>query len=284
MTPLPTPRHVLLTGAAGMLGRVLTAPLAAACARLTLSDLAGPLAQIESPLRRVPCDLADGAAVHALLEGVDAVVHLGGVAVEGPFEPILQANIRGLHHLYEAARRQGTRRIVFASSNHVTGGYEQGRPTRPEDPPRPDGNYGLSKLFGEGIASLYADRHGVQTVALRIGTATPDDRPPDRRALATWLSHADLSRLVMAALTAPEVGFLVAYGISNNTRAWYRSAEAWARIGYAPQDDAERFAPEVQHLVFPEGSPMARYQGGSFMGIGPFDLPTAASHEPGVAP
>lgn len=272
MTPLPTPRHVLLTGAAGMLGRVLTAPLAAACERLTLSDLPGPLERIESPLRRVPCDLADAAAVHALLEGVDAVVHLGGVAVEGPWEPILQANVRGLHHLYEAARRQGTQRIVFASSNHVTGCYEQGRPTRPDDPPRPDGNYGLSKLFGEGIASLYADRHGVQTVALRIGTATSDDRPPDRRALATWLSHADLFRLVMAALTAPDVGFLVAYGISKNTRAWYRSEEAWARIGYAPQDDAERFASEVEHKVFPPGTPMARYQGGSFMDIGPFDL------------
>ncbi len=275
MTLQPTLRHVLLTGAAGMLGRVLTAPLAAACERLSLSDLPGPLGALElaPALRRVPCDLADAAAVHALLQGVDAVVHLGGVAVEGPFEPILQANIRGLHNLYEAARRQGTRRIVFASSNHVTGCYEQGRRTRPDELARPDGNYGLSKLFGEGIASLYADRHGIETVALRIGTATADDRPPDRRALATWLSHADLFRLVMAALTAPGVGFLVAYGISDNTRAWYDSREAWARLGYAPQDNAERFAPEVEHIVFPPDSPMARFQGGSFMGIGPFDEP-----------
>lgn len=266
--------HLLLTGAAGMLGRVLATPLAAVCQRLTLSDLAGPLAKLDAPasLRRVPCELADAAAVHTLLEGVDAVVHLGGVAVEGPFEPILQANIRGLHNLYEAARRQGTKRIVFASSNHVTGCYEQGRRTRPDEPPRPDGNYGLSKLFGEGIASLYADRHGIQTVCLRIGTATADNRPPDRRALATWLSHADLARLVIASLTAPDVGFVVAYGISNNPRAWYDSAEAWARIGYQPQDSAEVFAEHVQHIVFPPESPMARYQGGSFMGIGPFNL------------
>ena len=272
--PLPVPRHVLLTGAAGMLGRVLTAPLAAACERLTLSDLPAPLQRLPPPpaQRCVPCDLADAAAVHALLEGVDAVVHLGGVAVEGPFEPILQANIRGLQHLYEAARRQGTKRIVFASSNHVTGCYEQGRPTGPEDPPRPDGQYGLSKLFGEGLGSLYADRHGIETVALRIGTATADDRPPDRRALATWLSHADLWRLVRASLTAPDVGFLVAYGISANTRAWYRSEAAWARLGYVPEDDAERFAGEVAHIAFPSDSPMARCQGGSFMGIGPFDL------------
>ncbi len=269
--PDPVLNHVLLTGAAGMLGRVLTPVLSGACARLRLSDLPGPLAQ--HAVDGLPCDLADAPAVHGLLEGISAVVHLGGVAVEGPFEPILQANIRGVHNLYEAARRQGVKRIVFASSNHVTGCYEQGRRTLPTEPPRPDGNYGLSKLYGEGMASLYWDRYGIETVCLRIGTATPDDRPPDRRALATWLSHADLARLVLASLTAKGVGFLVAYGISANPRAWYDSKEAWARIGYAPQDSAEVFADEVQHKVFPAGTPMARLQGGSFMDIGPFDLP-----------
>jgi uronate dehydrogenase len=272
--PSVTPPHfdtLLLTGAAGTLGRALADPMRPLCRELRRSDLAGPLAALNDPAA-VPCDLADSAAVLQLLRGVQAVVHLGGVSVEGPWLPILQANIHGLHNLYEAARRQGVKRIVFASSNHVTGCYEQARPTRPGDLPRPDGNYGLSKLFGEGIASLYWDRHGVETVALRIGTATPDDRPPDRRGLATWLSHADLFRLVRAALTAPGVGFLVAYGISDNTRAWYDSKDAWARLGYVPQDNAERFAPEVEHIVFPPGSPMARYQGGSFMGIGPFDL------------
>ena len=239
----------LLTGAAGMLGRVLAAPLRRACARLVLSDLAAPLAA-RGLADAVPCDLADAAAVHALLNGVDVIVHLGGISVEGPWEPILQANIRGLHNLYEAARRQGVKRIVFASSNHVTGCYEQGRRTHPQEPPRPDGNYGLSKHFGEGIASLYWDRYGIESVCLRIGTATPDDRPPDRRALATWLSHADLARLVIASLSAPAVGFLVAYGISDNPRAWYDSKDAWARIGYQPRDSAEAFAEQVQHIVF----------------------------------
>jgi len=282
MNPTPSPT-VLLTGAAGALGRVLTGPLRQRFGTLRLSDLPGPLAALGEP-GAVACDLADVAAVHALLEGVDAVVHLGGVAVEGPFEPILQANIRGVHHLYEAARRQGTRRIVFASSNHVTGGYAQGRLTHPDDPPRPDGNYGLSKLFGEGTARLYWDRYGIETVCLRIGTVTPEDRPPDRRALSIWLSHADLVRLVVASLTAPEVGFLVAYGMSDNPRGWWDTREAWARLGYTPQDSAERFAPDVEHLDFPAGSPMARLQGGSFLGLGPYDLPVAPlpehPHEP----
>lgn len=263
--------HLLLTGAAGTLGRALTVPLKALAARLTVSDLAGPLAGLALPrgVAAVPCDLADAAQVHVLLAGVEAVVHLGGVAVEGPVGPILQANVHGVHHLYEAARRQGVRRIVFASSNHVTGAYRQDERIGPEDPPRPDGHYGLSKLYGEGIASLYWHRHGIESVCLRIGTATPT--PEDRRALSSWLSPGDLVRLVRAALTAPGVGCLVAYGCSRNTRRWWDSDTAWARLGYLPLDDAEAFAAEVEHRWLPEG-PQRMLQGGSFLGIGPFDL------------
>ena len=273
-SPSPTPaapplRRLLLTGAAGTLGRALAAPLRTVCDTLVRSDRPAPLATLGDP-SALPCELADAAAVHRLLEGVDAVVHLGGVSVEGPWEPILQANIRGLHHLYEAARRQGTRRIVFASSNHVTGCYEQGRLTRPGDPPRPDGNYGLSKLFGEGIASLYWDRWGVESVCLRIGTATP--APPDLRGLSTWISLRDLAELVRCALTAPGVGFLVASGMSGNTRGWWNSTESWSRLGFVPRDNAEDHAAQVQQRLLPEG-PQRRLQGGSFLGLGPYDLP-----------
>ena len=261
---------LLLTGAAGFLGRALAPALLPLAAQLRLSDLPAALARAALPAAAelVPCELADAAAVHLLLQGVDAVVHLGGVAVEGPFEPILQSNIRGLHNLYEAARRQGVKRIVFASSNHVTGCYEQAQTISPQDPPRPDGNYGLSKLFGEGIASLYWDRFGIETVCLRIGTALP--APPDRRALSTWISLPDLTRLVCCALTAPKVGFLVAYGMSGNTRAFWHTQDAWARLGFVPQDNAETFAPQVEDLQQPVG-PMRQLQGGLFLGIGPFD-------------
>lgn len=269
---MPSPLgHLLLTGAAGTLGRALTPPLQALATRLSVSDLAAPLGRLALPpgVTPLPCDLADAAAVHALLAGVEAVVHLGGVSVEGPVEPILQANVHGLHHLYEAARRQGVRRIVFASSNHVTGSYRQGETIGPDAPPRPDGHYGLSKLYGEGIASLYWHRHGIESVCLRIGTATP--LPEDRRALASWLSPRDLVQLVEKALTAPDVGCLVAYGCSRNTRRWWASEAAWARLGYEPQDDAEAHAARVAHLLLPEG-PQRELQGGSFLGIGPFDL------------
>lgn len=261
--------RLLLTGAAGTLGRALAAPMAALGRELVLSDLPGPLAQhFPGDARAMPCDLGDAAAVHALLQGVDAIVHLGGVSVEGPWGPIQRANIDGLHHLYEAARKHGTKRIVFASSNHVTGCYGQGESISPADRPRPDGNYGLSKYFGEGIASLYWDRYGIETVCLRIGSALP--APLDRRGLATWISLRDLAELVRCGLTAPGVGFLVAYGMSGNTRAWWRTGDAWARLGFVPQDDSEAFAAQVEHLLLPEG-PQRRLQGGSFMGMGPYD-------------
>jgi uronate dehydrogenase len=265
---------LLLTGAAGTLGRVLAPALAAAVPRLVRSDLPDALAAVPGP-DAVPCDLADAAGLLRLLEGVEAVVHLGGFSVEGPFQTVLPANIVGLVNLYEAARLNGTRRIVFASSNHVTGCYEQGRDTDPTEPPRPDGFYGVSKLFGEGLASMYHDRFGIQTVCLRIGTATVE--PPDRRGLSTWLSHRDLVRLVMASLSAPDVGFVVAYGVSANARSWWDTPgnrAAWARLGFQPLDDAEHFASKVEHALLPEG-PQRRLQGGRFLDVGPFEFPPA---------
>ena len=266
----PPFRTLLLTGAAGTLGRALAPTLRTLCSNLRLSDLAGPLAGLvpQAGDEAVPCNLADVGAMTALLQGVDAVVHLGGVSVEGPFEPILHANLAGTTNLYEAARRAGTRRVVFASSNHVTGCYAEGEALGTHDAPRPDGFYGASKLYGEGLAALYRHRHGIESVCLRIGSATPV--PTDRRALATWLSPRDLEQLVRWALSAPGVGCLVAYDCSRNTRRWWHDDEAWARLGYKPQEDAESYAAEVQHLLLPEGQ-QRTMQGGSFLGIGPFD-------------
>lgn len=273
--PQQRPAALLITGAAGTLGRALAPPLQAwlgAAGRLVLSDRARPLAALPPTLapgaERRPCELGDRDGMRALLEGIDAVVHLGGVAVEGPFEPILDANIRGAHHLYEAARRHGTTRIVLASSNHVSGLWPRSAVLTEDDPPRPDGHYGLSKLFGEGLGRLYWQRHGIETVALRIGTATP--LPPDRRALSTWISPGDLLRLVTAALTAPGVGFTVAWGISRNTRRWWNAEAGWSRLGYQPQDDAEEHAAGVEAIELPAGA-QTDCQGGSFLGIGPFD-------------
>jgi len=214
--------------------------------------------------------LQDAAAVDRIVAGSQAIVHLGGISTEGPFAPILEANIVGVWHLYEAARRHGVRRVVFASSNHVTGFYRQDEVIRPTDPMRPDGHYGLSKAFGENVARFYFDRYGIESVCLRIGSSFPE--PKDRRMLATWLSYDDLERLVVAGLTAPVVGCSIVYGVSDNAATWWDNTSA-AHLGFRPQDSSERFraAAEARQPVLDPNDPATRFQGGAFVKQGPFE-------------
>jgi uronate dehydrogenase len=260
--------RLLLTGAAGNLGRQLRPRLKRYCDHLRLSDR-DELSSAAEGEELVQADLADRAAVHRLLDGVDAVVHMGGISTEQAWSAIQDANITGLVHLYEAARAHGVKRVVFASSNHVTGFYRQDQVIRPTDPIRPDGLYGLSKAFGEGLAQLYWDRFGIETVSLRIGSSFP--APRDRRMLATWLSYDDAERLVMAALSAPVVGHTIVYGVSDNPSGWWDNTGA-RHLGFRPQDSSEGFRAEIEQRqgAVDSSDPAARYQGGAFVRTGPF--------------
>ncbi|MCH7795154.1 MAG: NAD(P)-dependent oxidoreductase, partial [Proteobacteria bacterium] len=231
-------QRVLITGAAGNIGGVLRAGLGGVYPALRLSDIK-PLGAAREGEELVQADLRDLAEVEAVMAGVDAVVHLGGVPVEDAWAPIHEVNIIGCYHVFEAARRQGVKRVVFASSNHVIGYHR--RSERIDDTAmfRPDSRYGLSKLFGEGLGRLYADKHGIACVALRIGSFQP--KPKDLRMLSTWISHRDMVRLVRRALEAEGVHFEIVYGVSANDRNWWDNPGA-ARIGYAPQDNAEDHA------------------------------------------
>ena len=261
-------KRLLLTGAAGGLGRELRPRLKRHCEVLRLSDIAD-LGSAGTGEELVPAPLERADAVLRLLDGVDAVVHLGGISVEGPFEPILQANIIGVYNLYEAARQQKVRRIVFASSNHVTGFYRQDEVIDPRAPVRPDSYYGISKAFGENLSRFYFDRYGIETVCLRIGSSFPE--PKDRRMLATWLSYDDLERLVVASLTAPVVGHSVVYGMSDNTTTWWDNTSA-AHLGYRPKDSSEPFraAAEARQPELDRNDPTVLYQGGGFVTKGPY--------------
>jgi len=261
--------RLLLTGAAGGLGRELRRRLKACCRMLRLSDIAD-LGVPAAGEELMPAALENADAMLALLAGVDAVVHLGGVSVEGPFGPILQANIVGTYNLYEAARKQGVRRIVFASSNHVTGFYLQDEVIDATMQMRPDGYYGISKAFGENLAQFYFDRYGVETVSLRIGSSFPE--PADRRMLATWMSYDDLERLVVASLSAPVVGHSVIYGVSDNATTWWDNTTA-RHIGYRPQDSSEPFraAAQARQPVLDLANPATLYQGGGFVTKGPYE-------------
>jgi len=261
--------RLLLTGAAGGLGKILRERMRPWTRVLRASDLAAlePAGGDEC----VACDLADGKAVDALLRDVEAVVHLGAISTERPFHEILQANILGTYNVYEAARRQGVKRVVFASSNHVIGFYRQDQRIDADVPPRPDSNYGVSKAFGEQLARFYFDRYGIESVCLRIGSSFPE--PRDVRMLTSWLSYDDLTELVHCALTAPQVGFTIAYGASANRDSWWDNRKA-AHLGWTPRDSAERFRGKLESQGRPApDDPLVTYQGGSFVKLGPFEPP-----------
>jgi uronate dehydrogenase len=261
--------RLLLTGAAGGLGKELRPRLRPRCTLLRVSDVAAMDAAVQGEeVMRVA--LEDRKAVFDLVEGIDAVVHLGGISTEQPFDAILQANIVGAYNLYEAARQHGVKRIVFASSNHVTGFYRQDEVIDATMPKRPDGYYGLSKAFGEDLSRFYFDRYGIETVCLRIGSSFPE--PRDRRMLATWMSYDDLERLVLASLSAPVVGHSIVYGMSDNTTTWWDNTPA-RHIGYRPQDSSEPFraSREVAQPALDLEDPAVIYQGGAFVRMGPFE-------------
>jgi uronate dehydrogenase len=227
--------RILMTGAAGGLGKAMREKLSANCAILRLSDIA-PLENPAPHEELVQCDLSDREKVAALCEGVQAIVHFGGVSIERPFDEVLPANIIGMYNLYEGARKHGVKRIIFASSNHVMGFYKQSETIDALTPPRPDGIYGLSKAFGEDISRLYFDKYAIETVCVRIGSCFPE--PSNRRNMASYLSYADLYRLLTACLQAPIVGHTILYGVSDNHAKWYDNRLA-LHIGYRPQDSSE---------------------------------------------
>jgi uronate dehydrogenase len=231
---------LLMTGAAGRIGTVLRAGLRDEMDELRLSDLVEP-PDLSAGETFMAADLADAAAVDRAVGGVDAVVHLGAVPDEASFDEIAGPNLHGAFHVFDACRRLGARRVVYASSNHATGMYPVGEPLDGSQPPRPDGLYGASKVWGEALGRMFAERFGLEVVCLRIGSFR--ERPTERRELATWLSHGDAVRLVRAALTAPEVRFEIVYGVSANTRAWWPLT---GRLGYEPRDDAEAYAADIE--------------------------------------
>ena len=231
---------VVLTGAAGSVGSVLRSALAPKVKVLVSSDLRD-VANLAANERSTPADLVDPHAVSELLTGADAVVHLGGVADEAPFATLAGPNLTGTFNVLEAARRRGVRRVVYASSNRITGFYAPADTLNGDEPVRPDGLYGATKAFGEALGRLYVDRFALEFVAVRIGSF--GGRPQDARHLSTWLSHGDAVRVFEAALTARQgIGFHVVYGVSANRRSWWASSRGDEHIGFEPVDDAEASA------------------------------------------
>jgi len=255
-------KTILMTGAAGGVGTYLRRELRGRY-RLRLSDIVAPqdCAGDES---FVAAGIEDLAVVRSAVAGVYGIIHLGGFSVEGDWETILNANIIGTRNLYEAARLEGVRRIVFASSNHAVGFYRRDETINHACYPRPDSRCGVSKVFGEAMGILYADKYGAEVMCIRIGNVA--DEPLDIRRLAIWISPRDLAQLVAIGLDHPDIRFEVVYGMSDNARAWWDNANA-RRLGYAPEDRSEDYAAKVlaEHPT-DTGDPLAdAMQGGSFV-------------------
>jgi uronate dehydrogenase len=253
-------KTVLITGAAGDVGSHLRRELAGKYS-LLLSDIK-PIKGLAAGEKFARGDIAKMSDMLRITKGVDAIVHLGGFSVEGPWEMILRANIIGCYNLFEAARRNGVKRVLFASSNHATGFYKRDEKIDHRVYPKPDSRYGVSKAFGEQIGSLYADKYGMQVFCMRIGNVTV--APPDKRRLSNWISPRDFARLVSVGIDNPNISFEIVYGVSDNKRSWYDNSNAH-RLGYQPQDDAERHAAEVLAKEGPSDPRAEMYQGGNFV-------------------
>ena len=263
-----SPRYdtILITGAAGRLGTELRRGLAPLARKLRLAAR-GEIANLAPNEEAVVFDLADEAAVMKACEGVDAIVHFGGAPMERPWQEILDSNIRGSYHIYEAARKHGVKRVVYASSVHAIGYHRLEDHIDTNAPHRPDGLYGLSKCFVEDLGRLYWDKFGIESVALRIFSSFPE--PADRRHLWSWLSFEDCNRLTAAALTAPRVGFTVSFGISDNKEKPVDNRLA-GHLGYNPQDNTEAFraAMEARTPVPDPKAPAVQHLGGFFVEMG----------------
>jgi uronate dehydrogenase len=249
-------KTVLITGATGDVGTHLSRELAGKY-NLRLSD--------KRPIKAknfVRADISRMADALKITKGVDAIVHLGGYSVEGPWEAILQANIVGCYNVFEAARRNGVKRILFPTSNHAVGFYRRDQTIDHKVYPKPDSRYGVSKVFGEALGSLYADKYGMEVFMMRIGNVGP--KPLDKRRLSIWFSPRDLAQLVSIGIDRPGIKFEIVYGISGNKRAWYDNSNAY-RLGYKPQDDSEAFVQEILQKEKPGGDAIAEaHQGGVF--------------------
>lgn len=259
-------KTILITGAAGRLGTELRKGLAHLADTLRLADRIA-VENVRANEEALTFELSDAAAVMKAAEGVDAIVHFGGAPLETGWATILDSNIQGSYNIYEAARQNGVRRVVYASSVHAIGYHELEAHIDVDAPVRPDSLYGVSKCFVEALSRFYWDKFGIESACLRIFSSFPE--PADRRMLWSWLSFGDCVRLVEASLTAPRIGHTISFGISDNKVKPVDNSLS-GHIGFQPEDNSERFRADVEGRTAPNDpkAPATRYLGGWFVDLG----------------
>jgi len=234
-------KKIVLTGAAGRLGSYLREPLAKMAETLVSTDIKDDIGKLYPGESFMAADLGDLEAMAKVIEGADVVVHFGAIGDEAPFDDILHANIIGAYNVWEAAKRHGVKRIVYASSIHAVGMYPKNENIGVDVPHRPDSYYGLAKCFAEDLGRLYFEKCGIESVHLRIYSCASVN---SSRSLAAWLSYDDLIQLVTKSIDSPVTGFAICYGVSNNDRLPVDNSSA-RFLGYQPKDNAEKYAKEI---------------------------------------
>ncbi|MEO9899556.1 NAD(P)-dependent oxidoreductase [Nisaea sp.] len=259
-------RRVLLTGAGGGIGRRMRQTLAGAYPILRVSDMVdlGPAGDGEEVTL---ADLTRKEDIERIVDGVDGIIHLGGLSVENAWDDILRTNIDGAYRFYEAAYNAGVKRIVFASSNHAIGFYPRGQILDGSERPRADCRYGLSKVFGEALSQYFADNYGLGVLSIRIGYCF--EKAETQRTLGSWISIGDLTQLCRIGLEVQDLHHEIVYGMSDNSRTWWDNKTA-KRLGYQPKDSSDVWAAEVDSSGVPEPGDAVglAVQGGPFASEG----------------
>jgi uronate dehydrogenase len=257
-------QRILITGAAGQIGSWLRQSLRQPGRHLVLLDIAGQQeVGVDEAAELIVASCTDERAMSEACQGIDVVLHLGGLSTGGyTWEQYLDVNVNGTFNVFEAARRAGVTRVVFASSNHAVGFYPVNDDASVPGSayPRPDSFYGVSKVAGESLGSLFHDRHGLDVLCLRIGSFRT--RPTDERALWSWLSPDDCTRLFEAAIVTPDPGYRVVWGVSDNSRGIISLDEANA-IGYFPMDNAQDYASDIDKATS-SNTTSTEFIGGTF--------------------
>lgn len=268
---MPEMKRVLLTGAAGGVGTRMRRELAGAYPVLRVNDIAD-LGAANDGEEVVVGDMCDPSDLDRMVDGVDGIICLGGLSVEHDWSDIVKTNIDGTYRLFEAAQKAGVQRITFASSNHTIGYYPRGQILDGTERPRADCRYGLSKVFGEGLAQYFADNYGLGVLSVRIGWCF--EKPNTPRTLGAWTSIRDLTQLCRLGLDIPELHHEIVWGISNNSRSWWDNSIAF-RLGYKPQDSSDKWIEEIDNMAEPEpgGAVALAVQGGPFAENGYFGDP-----------
>ncbi len=258
--------RILITGAAGRLGSELRRGLAHLANHVRISDRV-KMSDVQPHEEAVICELSDSEAVMSIARETDAIIHFGGEPLEADFETILNSNIRGSYHIYESARKNGVKRIIYASSVHAIGYHGIESQIDADSPVRPDSLYGVSKNFVESLGRLYWDKFGIESLCLRIFSSFPE--PTDRRMLWSWLSFRDCVQYVERGLMTPHLGYTIGFGISDNRLKVVNDYKA-GHIGFHPQDSTECYREEVEAMTeTPDPkAPGVRFLGGWFCELG----------------